>query len=108
VFRDGALTTLGAGALTIALLPAIALLAGIGRGYMAPLGFAILMVFLAQVLAATGWGAWFPWAVPALFAGLAGPRTEMIGTASYLVVVITGLVALIALLWWWRTADQTT
>jgi ABC-2 type transport system permease protein len=108
VFRDGALTTLGAGALTIALLPAIALLAGIGRGYMAPLGFAILMVFLAQVLAATGWGAWFPWAVPALFAGLAGPRTELLGTASYLVVVITGLVALIALLWWWRTADQTT
>jgi ABC-2 type transport system permease protein len=108
VFRDGALTTLGAGALTIALMPAVALLAGIGRGYMAPLGFAILVIFLAQVLAATGWGMWFPWSVPPLFAGIAGPRAGMIGPASYVIVLITSVVALIALLWWWRTADQTT
>lgn len=108
VIRDGALTTLGAGALTIALMPAIALLAGIGRGYMAPLGFAILVIFLAQILAATGWGTWFPWTVPALFAGMAGPRAEMIGPASCIIVLVTGLLALIALLWWWSAADQTT
>ena len=55
-------------------MPPVALLASAGRGYLPPLGWAILTVFLAQILAAIGWGAWFPWSVPALFSGLAGPR----------------------------------
>lgn len=58
-------------ALTIALMPPVALLASVGRGYLPPLGWATLTLFLAQILAALGWGAWFPWSVPALFSGLA-------------------------------------
>lgn len=47
-------------ALTIALLPPVALAAGIGRGYMAPLGLALLFLVMGQVLAATGWGSGSP------------------------------------------------
>ncbi|HEX6307530.1 MAG TPA: ABC transporter permease [Longimicrobiales bacterium] len=108
VMKAGAVTALSAGALTVALVPVIALIAGIGRGYMAPLGFAILMVFLAQVLTATGWGARFPWAVPPLHAGMAGAPAEMLDRMSYIVLVATGAAGLAATLWWWQTADQTT
>jgi ABC-2 type transport system permease protein len=75
--------------LTLALMSPVALLASAGRGYLPPLGWAILTLFLAQILAAIGWGAWFPWAVPALFSGLAGPRGMQIGLQSYVVVGLT-------------------
>jgi ABC-2 type transport system permease protein len=92
--------------LTLALTTPIALLASAGRGYLAPLGWAILMLFLAQILAATGWGAWFPWSVPALFSGLAGPRSGQLGAHSYVVVVVTSVAGLAGTLTWWRRADH--
>jgi ABC-2 type transport system permease protein len=92
--------------LTLALTTPIALLAGVGRGYLAPLGWAILMLFLAQVLAATGWGAWFPWSVPALFSGLAGPRSAQLGTHSYVVLTLASVAGLVATLVWWHRADH--
>ena len=82
---DLAATTL----LTLALMPPVALLASAGRGYLPPLGWAMLTVFLAQIVAATGWGDWFPWAVPALFSGLAGPRSVQLGLHSYMLVGLT-------------------
>jgi ABC-2 type transport system permease protein len=42
--------------LTLALMTPVALLASAGRGYLPPLGWAFLTVFLAQILAAIGWG----------------------------------------------------
>ena len=64
------------------------------------------MLFLAQILAATGWGGWFPWSVPALFSGLAGPRAEQVGAHSYAVVTATSVAGLAATLAWWRRADH--
>jgi ABC-2 type transport system permease protein len=98
--------TLGAAALTIALLPFVALLASIGRGYLPPLGWTILTVALAQVAALTGWGDWFPWSVPALFSGAAGPRANLLGMHSYVLVILAGLIGLAATFYWWRSADQ--
>lgn len=94
--------------LTIALITPVAFLAGVGRGYMAPLGFAILTLFLAQIVAATGWGGWFPWSVPPLLAGLAGPAAAALGPISYVLVLATSAAGLAATLWWWRAADHTT
>ena len=34
----------------------------------------IVTVFLAQIIAALGYGQYFPWSVPALFSGIAGPE----------------------------------
>lgn len=93
--------------LALALMPLVALWASAGRGYLAPLGWAVLTVFVAQVTAAIGWGAWVPWAVPALYSGLAGPRADQLGPQSYLIVAVTLALGLAATLLWWRTADQT-
>jgi ABC-2 type transport system permease protein len=93
---------------TIALMTPITFLASAGRGYLPPLGFALLTVFLAQVLAALGWGAWFPWSVPALYSGLGGASVEPLGFTSVVVVAITSLAGAVATFAWWELADQTT
>ena len=98
---------LGAAALTIALLPFVALLASVGRGYLPSFGWTLLSVFLAQIAAAIGWGDWFPWSVPALFSGAAGPRADLLGMHSYIIVIVSSLMGLAATFWWWRNADQT-
>jgi ABC-2 type transport system permease protein len=93
--------------LTLALMTPVALLASAGRGYLPPLGWAFLTFFLAQILAAIGWGAWFPWSVPALFSELAGPRATQIGLQSYIVVGVTCVAGLAGTFAWWHSADQT-
>lgn len=93
--------------LTVALMPLIALIASAGRGYLPPLGWAFLTMFLAQIVVATGWGAWFPWSVPALFSELAGPRATQIGAQSYVVVTMTLAAGLAGTFAWWYRADQT-
>jgi ABC-2 type transport system permease protein len=93
--------------LTLALMTPVALLASAGRGYLPPLGWAFLTSFLAQILAAIGWGAWFPWSVPALFSELAGPRANQIGLQSYIVVGVTCVAGLAGTFAWWHSADQT-
>jgi ABC-2 type transport system permease protein len=97
-----------AAALSAALVTPTAFLASAGRGYLAPLGFAVLTVVLAQIAAAIGWGGWFPWSVPALWSGLAGPRAEHLGPASYVLVGLTSLGGLVATAAWWRLADHGT
>jgi ABC-2 type transport system permease protein len=100
---DVAVTTL----LVLGLMPPVALLASAGRGYLPPLGWALLTLFLAQILAALGWGAWFPWSVPPLFSGMAGPRAGQLGAHSYLLVALTAAAGLASTLAWWQRADQT-
>ncbi|MBI5950941.1 MAG: ABC transporter permease [Chloroflexi bacterium] len=106
LFQSATVGVLGSALLTIALLPFVALVASMGRGYLPAFGWAILTVALAQIVAVTGWGDWFPWAVPALFSGAAGPRAELLGTHSYVVVLLSGFIGLDATFHWWRDADQ--
>ncbi|MFO7769421.1 MAG: ABC transporter permease [bacterium] len=103
------LTVLGTTALiTVPLIAPIALIASAGRGYLAPIGAAILFLVIAQILGATGWGPYFPWTVPALHSGMIGPRGDSLTTtASYLVVAGVSLAGLAATFLWWRLADQT-
>lgn len=93
--------------LTFALVTPFALAASAGRGYLPPIGFLFLMIFLAQVIAALGWGAYFPWSVPALLSGAAGPEGSDLGIISYLLVLLTGLAGLAGALAWWQSADQS-
>jgi len=98
---------IGSAILTSVLTPFVALLASAGRGYMPAFGWAIGTIVLAQIAAATGWGDWFPWSVPALFSGVAGPRTELLGIHSYIVIFVAMIIGLTATFYWWRSADQT-
>ncbi|MGE5074063.1 MAG: ABC transporter permease [Anaerolineae bacterium] len=93
--------------LTITLLPYAALFASAGRGYLPAFGWTILTIVLAQVAALTGWGDWFPWSIPALFSGAAGPRADLLGIHSYVIITLASLLGLFLTFRWWRDADQT-
>jgi ABC-2 type transport system permease protein len=93
--------------LTVLLVTPVAFFAGIGRGYLAPIGATIFLVVLAQIVAAAGWGEYFPWAIPALHAGMVGPENAQLGVISYILVASTFAIGLAATLWWWEKADQT-
>jgi ABC-2 type transport system permease protein len=94
-------------AMTIGLTAVLALAASVGRGYLPAVGALILMVFCAQIFAALGYGLYFPWSVPALYSGLAGPDTPPVGPFSIASVVAVALIAVAATIAWWRHADQT-
>ncbi len=94
-------------ALTVALVIPVALVASAGRGYLPPIGFMVLTIFLSQVISVLGWGAYFPWSVPALLSGLAGPDARDLGIVSYALVVLTASVGVAGTLIWWQSADQS-
>jgi ABC-2 type transport system permease protein len=108
---EDALRSLGsmalAATLTIALQSGPAFVAGVGRGYIAPLGFAVLTVALAQIVAVLGWGAWFPWSVPAILAGAGGADVEPVTLGGVAVCLVTAAIGLVATMAWWQRADQT-
>jgi ABC-2 type transport system permease protein len=101
--RDALLTA----AMTLLLMTPVAFIASMGRGYLLPLGWAVLTIFFSQIIAATGWGDWFPWSVPALYSGVLGPRSEQLGIHSYVLVMLASVAGFAATFWWWRNADQT-
>lgn len=107
LLRSASTDVLGAAVLTISLLPFVALFAGLGHGELPPIGWTVLTVVLAQIAAVTGWGDWFPWSVPALFSGAAGPRADLMGVHSYVIVLIASALGTAATFYWWRNADHT-
>lgn len=92
--------------LTILLSAPVALFASIGRGYLSPLGFVVFTLVLAQIVAATGYGQFFPWAIPALASGVAGRADVMIEDISIIIVALTSIIGLVATTLWWSYADQ--
>jgi ABC-2 type transport system permease protein len=93
--------------MTLLLMTPVAFIASMGRGYLPPLAWAVLTIFFSQIIAATGWGDWFPWSVPALYSGVVGPRSEQLGPHSYMIIFIASLLGLAGTFSWWRSADQT-
>jgi ABC-2 type transport system permease protein len=105
--RDAAIRIALAAVLTIVLQPVTGLLASVGRGYIAGLGWAVLTIVSAQVLAVLGLGAIFPWAIPALVAGAAGPDAADVPIGSLVLVALAGLAGTVLTITWWRRADHT-
>jgi ABC-2 type transport system permease protein len=97
---------LGSAMLTIVLLPFVALISSMGRGYLPAFGWTIFTVAMAQIAVITGWGDWFPWSIPALFSGAVGPRAEQLGLHSYVIVILASLIGLTTTFYWWRNTDQ--
>jgi ABC-2 type transport system permease protein len=106
LLRSSFLDVAGASILTITLMPYTALFASMGRGYLPPLGWTFLSLMLAQVVALTGWGDYFPWSIPALFSGAAGPRAVLMGPHSYIIATAACIAGTAAVFWWWQYADQ--
>ena len=99
---------LGIGALLAVLVCApIAWIASFSRGYLAAVGFAVLMVICAQVVAALGFAAYFPWTIPAIYTLSIVSGATPPDAISYMIVLATAAFGLIATLLWWHFADQT-
>jgi ABC-2 type transport system permease protein len=75
--------------------------ASVGRGYLLPIGIAILTLILGNLSITLGWGEYFPWAVPALVL-----QEARITPFSYGLVVLTGLAGVAGTYLWWKYADQ--
>jgi ABC-2 type transport system permease protein len=90
------------------LAPVVAWIATLARGYMAPLGFALVMLVLAQVFGKTGWGPWFPWSIVASFVGSVGQRVvTSIAPGSVVVVVVTFIAGIVVTTAQLRYSDNT-
>ncbi len=107
VFLQGTITLAITAILTVSLTTPIAFFASAGHGYLAPMGFAVFSVILAQIITVTGWGEYFPWSIPALYAGMAGPDYANLGVLSYAILILTSLIGIIGTFVWWEFADQT-
>lgn len=88
--------------LAIATTLPFAWLASVGRGYLLPLGVALLMTILINMMSLTNWGHYLPWAIPGLFAQGDTPLSPL----SYTAVLATMLGGIAATFHWWLTADQ--
>jgi ABC-2 type transport system permease protein len=102
VILRGSAVLLIAGGLAIVVATPFALFASVGRGYLLPLGLAVLTVMLANLAVLAGWGEYFPWVVPALYA----QGKSALAPISYWIVILTGLAGMIATYLWWKFADQ--
>lgn len=92
--------------LVILLGPPIAFFAMWGEGYLAPLGFVALTLVFSQIIAAIGYGHYFPWALPGLYSGSAGAYKELIDHRSYIILGLTSLFGLVSTHFYWIRADQ--
>lgn len=78
-----------------------ALLANVSKGYLAPIGFAFLIVIISNVVAQAGLAAYFPWTIPALFIS-----NVPLGFTSIAILAITGITGFVGTVAWWRFAEQ--
>ncbi len=85
----------------------IAFLAIWGKGYLAPLGLVGIALVLAQMIAALGFGNYFPWAIPGIYSGSGGDSLKAnLDVFSYLILLITSIFGYFATILWWKHADQ--
>jgi ABC-2 type transport system permease protein len=90
------------------LITPVAFVASAGRGYMLPISFVILIMILTQLIfvGLPGFSVWFPWALPAMYSGVAGAGIPPPGMISYIIYAITVLAGLFGTIAWWRFADH--
>jgi ABC-type transport system involved in multi-copper enzyme maturation permease subunit len=92
--------------LTLLLCSPVSFLAGYSLGIIAPLGFVILTMIMAQFTGLIGLGPYFPWAIPGLFSVANDARGLQLHTASYVILILTFVTGYWATVRWWQSADH--
>jgi ABC-2 type transport system permease protein len=100
---QGSARVLLTASLVILALPPFAFLASVGRGYLLPIGVAVLTLMMSNLVVIVGWGEYFPWAV----AGLYAQGNIILPPLSYVIVLFTGVSGMLATYLWWKYADQS-
>ena len=88
------------------LVPVVAWVTVAGRGYMPPLGFALAMMALGNILGKTGWAPWFPWSIIPLLIGMVGQPVAALPAGSYVVLTVTFVAGIAATVAQLRYADN--
>ncbi len=96
------------GFLTILFGTPVGLVASYGRGYLLAIAYVLLTLITTQFvfLGVPGLSPYFPWAIPALSSGLAGPDLPHAGIISYLILLFTCIAGFYGTAAWWKYADQ--
>ncbi|MBN1290056.1 MAG: ABC transporter permease [Actinobacteria bacterium] len=97
----------GTAGLTIVLILPAAFVTCAGRGYLPGFGYTLITLVAGMIFAATGWGVYVPWSIPALYSGAAGTEGGTPGVFSFIIVVLTGITGAAAAFYWLTHADQT-
>ena len=92
--------------LTLLLCSPVSYLAGYSRGIIAPLGFVILTMIMAQFIGLIGLGPYFPWAIPGLFSVAKDTQGMQLHITSYVILALTFATGYWATLHWWLHADH--
>lgn len=94
--------------LTIILFTPIAFITCASRGYLLPFATLILILMITQFsfIGFEGITPYFPWSVPALYSGIAGPGISPAGFYSYLILAFTSIAGFLGTAAWWRYADH--
>jgi ABC-2 type transport system permease protein len=92
--------------LTLFLCSPVAYLAGYSRGIIAPLGFVLLTMILAQFIGLVGLGPFFPWAIPGLYSVAKDAQGFQLHLSSYIILALTFVFGYWATLRWWQHADH--
>jgi ABC-2 type transport system permease protein len=88
--------------LVIAVVLPFALLASVGRGYLLPMGVAVLTLIMANLVMVVGRAEYFPWAISILYA----QGGSSLAPISFWIVILTSLAGMLATYLWWKYADQ--
>jgi ABC-2 type transport system permease protein len=106
LYTKGALTYAFCASLALLIVSPLAFFASSGRGFLPPLGFILFAMLMSQVLNVIGYGQYFPWAIPMLASGAAGPNGPQLGIANYSILICTSIAGFAGTFAWWRYADQ--
>jgi ABC-2 type transport system permease protein len=103
VLLQGSAALLATSCLVFLVVAPFALFASLGRGYLLPIGVAVLTLMMTNLVMILGLGEYFPFAVPGLYAQ--GKST--LAPVSYWIVFVTCLLGMLATYLWWKYADQS-
>ena len=101
ILHGSGVTAITVGLIILDVLP-FALFASVGRGYLLPMGVAVLTLITANLLMVLGWADYFPWSVPILYSQGVSTLTPV----SYWMVFVTCAAGMVATYLWWKFADQ--
>jgi ABC-type transport system involved in multi-copper enzyme maturation permease subunit len=107
LFAGAVVRTLLAAGIAFLLAPMVAWVTVLGRGYLPPLGFALLTLALGNLFSKTGWASWFPWSVIPQFIGMLGTPEQALPAHSVVVAALTFVAGVGLTLAQLRSADDT-
>ena len=100
ILHSARLLVVTAGMSIVLVLP-FGFFASLGRGYLLPIGIAVLTMILANLSITLGWGEYFPWSIPGAYL-----QEAQLPFFSYAIVLLTGLAGVAGTYFWWKYADQ--